>query len=456
MKEPRTSREGVRSGFNGKATLRNGDTIKTSQTKGRWEMRRGKFRFLLVALLVASNLLFAGGESRAATFTYTLTTNPSPIDPSTTRTYEFYFKPGTGTLAIGNIDLEIPANLNLPVGLFPSTASNGRFTVGIKNGQTLSGEVYGTGIGDYGTKFGVGDMRYRVMKVNTPSLSIEFTLVLTISVTALDPGTTLASEKGAVLIKAGNGSNTQSFYPADTPAIVTYNGPTISNISIFPNPTQPPQCATVTWSGTDIVSAVVNVTPPPPATDCVINPNPGTSSAFLCFVDQGNYSVTVLATGSNGGTSSRSTTLTVNPPPLIETTCKQIRKNPVEGTPSCIYLCLNTIDGMRQDIQSATWFNNANCDPAVSEGIPLTIYGIDSPEQTLVCAPCIFEGGSHPQACTTNENPNITPFHLEQGLSGNTHKNCDVFRYEHQDQGFAAVLGNDPWVVINGRQVWVK
>ena len=36
------------------------------------------------------------------------------------------------------------------------------------------------------------------------------------------------------------------------------------------------------------------------------------------------------------------------------------------------------------------------------------------------------------------------------------YKNCDVFRFEHQDQGFAAVLGNDPWIVVNGRQVWVR
>jgi hypothetical protein len=406
-------------------------------------------------MLVASGLVFTGGEVRAATFQYGLTTSPiNPTDVSPSRTYLFNFAPAAGTLAIGNIDLEIPKNIDIPVG--PFAGNTPKFSVLLNGTTPLSGEVYNIGIGDFGTKFGVGDTRYRVMKVNTPSLTTTFTLVLNIFGQGLPPGATLGSEKGTVLIKAGNGSNTQSFFPTDTPAIVSLNGPTISNISISPNPIAPPQCATVIWSGESIVSAYVSIDPPDPvATDCVVQPSPGTSSALLCFVDPGNYTVTVNATGPNGAVSSGSTTLTVSPGPLLETTCKQIRKNPTSGNQTCINLCLTTINGVKQEIASADWYNSPDCS---GTAVPLNIYGEDSPEKTLVCAPCLFPADpSHPQACTTNQDPSITPFRYEQtGASGNPYKNCDVFKFEQQDQGFAAVLGDDPWIVVNGRMVWTR
>jgi len=452
--------------FCGQANLWRGDAIKIPQTEGGQKMRRGKFRFLLVALFVASSLLCTGGEVRAATFQYGLTTpSITPTSVLTSQTYRFNFTQN-GTLALGYVDLEIPEKINIPVGPFPSATSNTYFTVLLNGtGAPLSGEVYDKGIGDFGTKFGVGDTRYRVMKVNISSSS-SFSLVLNIfnQVQLTGSGTTLGTEKGVVLIKAGNGSNTQSFslplYPEiNTPAIVSLNGPTISNMSIFPNPLQAPECATVTWSGESIVSAYVSIDlPDPTATDCVIQPSPGTSSALLCFVDQGNYTITVVATGANSATSSRSTTLTVSPGPLLETTCKQIRKNPTVGNQTCINLCLTTINGVRQEISSADWYNTPDCS---GEAVPLNIYGEDSPEKTLVCAPCLYPADpSHPQACTTNPDPNNPPFlyvqPVPEGSTINPYKNCDVFRFEQQDQGFAAVLGTDPWIVVNGRQIWVR
>jgi hypothetical protein len=177
--------------------------------------------------------------------------------------------------------------------------------------------------------------------------------------------------------------------------------------------------------------------------------------AKVCFLDNiapGIYTYQATATGSTGS-STATFTLTVNPPPLIQTTCKQIVKRPEAGSPSCIYLCLNTINGIQQEIASATWYPNETC---TGSGYALDIWGeADTDEKTLICAPCRNPGvdAGDPQACTDNTDDTVTPFRMN--FKGQW-KNCDVFKYERQDQGFSAVLGNDPWVVINGKAVWTK
>lgn len=406
--------------------------------------------FLMVMLLAASCSLFAAGEAGAVTFDYTLgAVTVSQTDTSATYTYPLCQVPGSGTLSY--IDFEIPGNLSIPVGAF-SSAGTANFEVR-SNGVGLSGEVYGLGVGDFGTKFAVGDTRYRLLKANVPNPPACVTIELTIKGQTLAPGQMFSTDaQGAVLIKAGNGANTMTFVTL-TPAIADMPleaPPIFSSVSVFPNPITPPACATISWQ----LSSAATVTIAP--TDFVTEFTD--SSATICPVATGTYTyqITAQGQGPTGTSSTVSIVVSANPPVVIETTCKQIRKNGGTGQ-SCIYLCLSTTNGGLQSIESATWYNTPDC---TGNGVELNIYGEDSPEKTLVCAPCTYTddpNDPNPQACTMNADPSQTPFRYEQlGASGNPWKNCDVFMYERQDQGFAAVLGTDPWVVINGRQVWTR
>ena len=139
-------------------------------------MRQGKFTFLLMALMVASGLVFAGGEARAGTFSYSLCvdgiTNAS--NQSAKYTYSFIQNPGSPTLSY--IDIEIPVDIIIPPGAFSGAGTaNMVVIIGLTG---LTGEVYDIGIGDYGTKFGVGDLRYRVVKINIPNPAANFSIEL--------------------------------------------------------------------------------------------------------------------------------------------------------------------------------------------------------------------------------------------------------------------------------------
>ena len=81
-------------------------------------------------------------------------------------TFTFTPDPGCFNAAISNIDLEIPVEIIIsPWSFYRSEELQISLLLSAADNPTgLSGEVYDTGIGDFGTKFGVGDMRYRVMK----------------------------------------------------------------------------------------------------------------------------------------------------------------------------------------------------------------------------------------------------------------------------------------------------
>ena len=153
-------------------------------------MIQKKFKFLLVAMLAVSGLLFAGGEACAVTFGYDLTSvSVAPLSSTdnyktgAVYTYSLSIQAGSSTLSY--IDFEIPTEINIPVGPFSSGTTNFNITA---NGTTLSGEVYGAGIGDYGTKFGVGDSRYRVLKANVPAPTSNFRIVLALKGQAFSSG----------------------------------------------------------------------------------------------------------------------------------------------------------------------------------------------------------------------------------------------------------------------------
>ena len=232
------------------------------------KMQQRKFKFLLVVLLVVSGLLFAGGEARAVTFGYDVTSySVSPLNATdnyaTGAVYSYTLSIQAGSSTLSYIDFEIPVEILIPAGSFASGGVTGKFSV-TANGNPLSGIVYGQGVGDFGTKFGVGDPRYQVLKADIPNPTSTLTIVLT-----LNGQTQLAgnkrkfadqqqSEHGAVLVKAGNGSNTQTLTPT-TPTIVDVPPPPtppepVITLSAFPNYVQAvygdlnSTCSQLSWS----------------------------------------------------------------------------------------------------------------------------------------------------------------------------------------------------------------
>ena len=158
-------------------------------------------------------------------------------------------------------------------------------------------------------------MRYKVVKVGIPTTSSPFTIVLAITNQSFSNGRLLSSEQGSILIKAGNGSNTQTFLTS-TPAVVDKPSDPLPNVSSFqadPNPLISGQCATLTWIGTNITS--VAITP----NDCVtISGNAATICPTNTTSSPIYITYTLTATGL-GGTTTSTTTLMVDPvpPPVV-------------------------------------------------------------------------------------------------------------------------------------------
>lgn len=417
-------------------------------------MNSKTIRLLLALLALAPALLLASGEARAVTFSYNATLDSvTSSDFTKSVTYQYTFTQNPGSSALSYVDFEIPREISIPVGSFAGATSSFSVTA---NGVHVSTEVSEAGYGDLGTKFGVGDARYRVLKANLPSASPTIRVVLTLRNQTFASGRQFAdlaqSETGAVLIKAGNGSNTQTFLigtptvidpPADPPPVMT-------NVSLAPNPFTPPECVTATWE----LSSAATVTIAPQNFVAELT----STSARICIDVPGTYGYQITATGPTGSSSTISFSVTANPAPLYETTCKQVRKNNRNGTTTCVYVCLSVVNGLQQDIVSATWYNNGECLASEGDpGIPLRIYGPSSPEKTLVCTPCEADAPpAHPQACTPNEDPSQPPFRFFQpGAAGNPWKHCDVFRYAVQDEDIGVVLGDDPWRTSkSGTQYW--
>lgn len=276
-------------------------------------MRQRTFKSLLVALLVASGLLYAGGDAHAVTFSYNVNlVSVSNVSPASAN-YTYSFSQIPGSSALSYIDFEIPSEILLPAGPF-SAAGNANL-VASSNGTGLSGEVYDVGVGDYGTKFGVGDTRYRVVKVNIPNPASTFSVGLLIKNQSLG-NRTLAVSPGEILIKAGNGTVTQSF-TLDAPAVM--NAPVDAlAFSVSPSSIRVGECPTLNWTTSN--AAYVFVTN--------INFNGG----LMTPLDQGSLLLSgddcpvldtkyiLTAIGFNGSRESVEATVLVGSPPLVPTT----------------------------------------------------------------------------------------------------------------------------------------
>jgi hypothetical protein len=285
------------------------------------KMRQGKFTFLLMALLFASGLLFAGGETHAASTTSLSYTASAVVGPTSgtgttnqSADYTYNFVKNSGSSTLTYIDFEIPVEIDIPTGIF-TAAGNSKFVV--STGSTgLSGEVYDTGIGDFGTKFGVGDMRYKVLKVNIPTTTSSFSVVLTIKGQSPPANTKLGSGPGQILIKAGNGSVTQSFN-IETPAIVNDSIGALT-FNVDPSSIRAGECPTLTWEAQNAAYVFVsNVN----YNGGLMDPPQG-GSLLLAENDCPVYDTTYILTaiGSDGSKNRIERSVTVGSPPLVPTT----------------------------------------------------------------------------------------------------------------------------------------
>lgn len=509
-------------------------------------MTRHELRRFFAATSVALAVLLLGAPAGAVTFSYNLSLDG--IDSTEYRTrasYHYTLTQNPGSSTLSYIDFEIPVEIAIPAGTYSGGgAGNGTFSFMVTaNGQATSGEVYDVGVGDYGTKFGVGDTRYRVLKANVPNAGSHVAVVLTLR-GQFDAGRQFGdvglSESGVVLIKAGNGANTQAFV-VKTPTVVNTPPaprPVFSSLTVFPNPVVLPDCTTVNWVVSDLLAVVqvsptdnvtvagsqaticpgaagtysytitatgaggsttesfsitaVDAPPPPLVFSLSVLPNPVTppgcatiswdvagatvtinpsgaatvydQHATICFdesVAAGVHTFTITATVPGGSSSTVTFSITTNEPPLIETSCKQIVKT-THGRKTCTYLCLKTVNGL-QDIDSATWYDNGDCDPTVSPGFPLKVYGPKSPQKTIVCAPCRTDVSfPHPEVCPENVGieSGVMPFRLDlTGVDPDTSAvvpyslYCDFLTRVVQDQDLAAALGDDGYIWVNGKQI---
>jgi len=282
-------------------------------------MRQRKFTFLLVALLVVSGLLFAGGEARAAnysTFNYSVIQD-SPfflLDHDGKGGTYYYIFDGTlnpGSPSITTVEFEIPVAID--IGSSPPEVKYFNSTGGLLGSPAIT--IFGPGNGDPVLKLGIEDTRYRVLKLVSTTFPYKFKLSLHIMAAAVTTGKKLGYASQVVLLATNAGVTDLGV--VDTPSVEDVPvkpAPVITIESVYPNPLvltkqadgsiakKPTPCAVLTWSSTG-------------ANSFAITPN-GTitgNSAEVCPpAIAGTYWYTITATG-DGGEKSDSASVTVAP-----------------------------------------------------------------------------------------------------------------------------------------------
>ena len=314
-------------------------------------MRPRKFKFVLVAMLVASGLLFAGGEARAA-FSYQLQ-NANSVNTDTSATYTYTVTIAPGSTQATYVNFAVPVGVCLKEGQFagagvtgatcsipPSMSSStggyslgGSFSVAATGGATITGgEVFPAAIGDFGSKFGYGDTSIRVLKASfgTVPTSTPFTLTLTLSgqsftpavdqtqyVFGTDPG-------GVVLLKASQGTNTLSFMtetpevvvkPVIPPPVVIIDSLSPNNFVMTATGMKPSSCALLTWHSSGDTTGGFTIAANPGET---ISLPTGSTSATVCPAvplpgPVATTTYTITATGASGTSAPDSASVTVVP-----------------------------------------------------------------------------------------------------------------------------------------------
>lgn len=289
-------------------------------------MRRGKIRSLLVALLVASGMWFAGGEARAETLDLTVGGAPCAVTfdsstgfTSTSGNARYAYTLNTQT-TISNIDLEIPSEIAIStsnVQVYFSTASAQPGLGALTGWSPASFELFAPGVGDSGTKLGTGDMRYWVLKINSSSkgFPLNFHVRIDISVSGL----TLGYSPQVMLLKAGNGSVWASG-SISAPTLASQPQPTVT-LSATPNSLSPGECTTLAWSSTNATYVVLEPVG-------LVDPQ-GTRQE--CPADNTTYRITALGGSGLFATAEASVVVAPMPVPVIEVARQTIEKKDALG-----------------------------------------------------------------------------------------------------------------------------
>jgi hypothetical protein len=288
-------------------------------------MRQGKFKFLLVALLVVAGLLFAGGEARAnfTNFCYQVNFTADTGTSPASRSYAYHFSPVAGctsNTSVKNVLYEIP--VDVPIDTNPPSVT---YQTGTAAALPLACTVLAPGVGDPDTRLGVGDIRYRVLRCNAPSsggFPRDYRIYM--SLTNINIANKKLGEAPQVVqLKAGNSLSDSDVIPV--PALMAVPlpppAPTVSFFNAIPSAVEEGQCITLTWSSTGATSGTIN---------------PGNASVApsgnlqLCPAATTTY--TLSLTGP-GGSTEQTVTATVNPPtaPSIEIARETIEKKDANG-----------------------------------------------------------------------------------------------------------------------------
>jgi hypothetical protein len=291
------------------------------------KMRQRKFTFLLVALLVALGLLFAGGEARATnypTFNYSVALKGFVADPDGAGgTYTYLFDGSyPGATSINVVEFEIPMTLpgitgiNLgpdPVPPATTTSGTGFVEVSVYKDSgaippafttttpvTATTSIFGAGKGDPVLRLGTEDKRYRVLKVFSTTFPFKFWLTLKIKGQTLPTDKQLGSGTEVVLMATNN--LTTDWGVVDTPVVVDK---LVGNVKLqigtdpatgfpCPNPVEVGTCTCLKWEAPNASFAFISNID---AGDGPVNPNPPPSllPVLVCPSQEStNYVLTAI------------------------------------------------------------------------------------------------------------------------------------------------------------------
>lgn len=404
-------------------------------------MRRGKFRFLLVTLLVASGLVFLGGEVRAnfTSFNYAISAQMD-VTSNNVGTYTYIFTPsGSSSTTIKNILFELPAEINylqLTDPILKVSYSTDSITW-----VPLTFAIFPPGVGDPDTRLGLNDLNFSVLSVNPSSTGFSksgFTLKLSLNGFALNTGRRLSrdpSKKQVVQLKAGRSLSDTDTVSAPVLEDIPPPPPGSPTVTIFsPNPDTVgyghPECATLTWDSTGDVVAISGYGLVKGA-DIPENHTPE-----VCPKETTTYKITAISVGS--GTSIDCTaTITViqPPPPVIEASQETVEKKDETTGQVTGYVTFYSMNGVLECACSTGQTESIipYSDACKTVGPPQCTPASESDAGDLLkdnpLLVCVWVKADDP---STQCSPNDSEYCYNFGLAGKTYK-CDKWALQTRD-----------------------
>jgi len=417
-------------------------------------MRQRKFTFLLVVLLVALGLLFAGGEARAnfTSFNYSMTGTFSSLDNTKGGFYTYVFASlGTSSATIKNILFEIPAEIPT---LIPNTTLTVKYTPAGGTMVTLpsaSITVFAPCIGDTDTRLGVDDCRFNVLKLNPPTgvtnFAKNFTIVLDVHnnpLAKIGEIIRLYSAKPQVVqLKSSQSATDASTANSPTPVDAPLDQPTATLAREGFFDFKSGDCDNLVWTSTKAVTVAISSSPAGTGGLVAENGIPTGGKVLVCPTVATIYTIKAIGTAdpdardpANRGPLTATAVVTINvgdaPPPDItisQTTVEKPLQNTnitfysVNGVPACT--CETPVgDPILKFPCDATNFNDLPCTKSSNT--------LDAP--LLMCIPQM-PGNPLFRACIVADGPNCKDLPefitLSSGLKVTA--KCDVVTFNTAD-----------------------